>query len=58
MAQQTIFESLAKPVEKKAERKVDKALTVCKKCEHLVPKTMVCLYCGAPILFRSPEDAE
>ena len=57
MAQQTIFESLAKPVEEKAERKVDKALTVCKKCEHLVPKTMVCLYCGAPILFRSPEDA-
>ena len=57
MAQQTIFESLTKPVEKEAE-KVDKALTVCKKCDHLVPKTMVCLYCGAPILFRSPKESE
>jgi rRNA maturation endonuclease Nob1 len=34
---------------------VDEALVVCGSCEHLVPRTMVCLYCGAPILFRKPR---
>jgi len=28
------------------------ALTVCKKCGKLVPRTMMCLYCGNPILYR------
>jgi uncharacterized OB-fold protein len=31
-------------------------LVVCKSCSHLVPKTMVCLYCGAPILFKRPRS--
>jgi ribosomal protein L32 len=34
---------------------VDEALVVCGSCEHLVPRTMICLYCGAPILFRKPR---
>jgi len=34
---------------------VDEALVVCGNCEHLVPRTMICLYCGAPILFRKPR---
>lgn len=34
----------------------DEALTVCKSCNHLVPKTMVCLYCGTPILFKEPKS--
>jgi len=33
---------------------VDEALILCKSCGHVVPKTMVCLYCGAPILFKEP----
>ncbi len=33
----------------------DEALAVCKSCNHLVPKTMVCLYCGTPILFKEPK---
>ena len=31
------------------------ALTTCKKCGHIVPKTMLCLYCGSPILFKMPS---
>ncbi len=34
---------------------VNEALAVCKNCNHLVPKTMVCLYCGTPILFKEPK---
>ncbi len=33
-------------------------LVICKSCDHLVPRTMVCLYCGAPILFKKPQNAE
>ena len=41
-----------------AENTVSDALTVCKKCNHLVPKTMLCLWCGSPILFRMPKKQE
>ena len=34
------------------------ALVVCRACGTLVPRTMMCLYCGAPILFRKPRDAD
>jgi DNA-directed RNA polymerase subunit RPC12/RpoP len=33
----------------------NEALVVCRSCGHLVPKTMMCLYCGAPILFKKPR---
>ncbi len=33
----------------------DGALTVCENCQHVVPKTMLCLYCGSPILFKMPK---
>ena len=29
----------------------DSPLVVCKGCGKLVPKTNLCLYCGAPILY-------
>ncbi|MDP2899703.1 MAG: hypothetical protein Q8O47_01885 [Candidatus Bathyarchaeota archaeon] len=31
---------------------LDSPLVVCKGCGKLVPKTNLCLYCGAPILYR------
>ena len=37
------------------EKTVPDALAVCGKCKHLVPKTMLCLWCGSPILFRMPK---
>ncbi|HIH88847.1 TPA: hypothetical protein HA344_06540 [Candidatus Bathyarchaeota archaeon] len=30
----------------------DSPLVVCEGCGKLVPKTNLCLYCGAPILYR------
>ena len=30
------------------------ALTICPNCGKRVPKTMLCLYCGSPILFHIP----
>gem|GEM_PF-5157794 len=30
-------------------------LVVCKRCGHLVPKTQLCIYCGAPILYKPPR---
>ncbi len=33
----------------------NEALVICRSCGHLVPKTMMCLYCGAPILFKKPR---
>jgi len=33
-------------------------LIVCNSCRHLVPRTMVCLYCGVPILLRKPRTLE
>jgi uncharacterized OB-fold protein len=35
---------------------IHEALTRCKNCGHIVPKTMGCLYCGAPILYKQPEE--
>jgi len=35
---------------------IHEALTKCKNCGHIVPKTMGCLYCGAPILYKHPEE--
>ena len=32
------------------------ALTVCKKCGKLVPRTMMCLYCGNPILYKKQKS--
>jgi rRNA maturation endonuclease Nob1 len=48
---------LARPVEPAVEE-VNEALTVCRSCDHLVPKTNVCLYCGAPILFKVHKTSE
>lgn len=31
---------------------LDSPLVVCKGCGKLVPRTNLCLYCGAPILYR------
>lgn len=45
--------ALEQPVERQADEP-DEVLAVCESCNHLVPKTMVCLYCGAPILFKKP----
>ena len=39
-------------------KEVNEALTVCGSCDHLVPKTNVCLYCGAPILFKVHKTSE
>ena len=35
---------------------IDEALTRCKNCNHIVPKTMLCLYCGSPILYKHPVE--
>ncbi|MBD3172066.1 hypothetical protein GF326_06305 [Candidatus Bathyarchaeota archaeon] len=37
------------------QEEIHEALTRCKHCNHIVPKTMGCLYCGKPILFKNPE---
>jgi rRNA maturation endonuclease Nob1 len=37
--------------------KLHEALLVCKSCRHVVPKTMVCIYCGSPILFIEPRQS-
>jgi uncharacterized OB-fold protein len=43
---------------KDTEKEEKSALTICKNCKHLVPKTMLCLYCGEPILFKMPKTLE
>ena len=55
MAQELVYEA---PAETSEEDEDDGALTVCKNCEHVVPKTMLCLYCGSPILFKMPKNIE
>jgi rRNA maturation endonuclease Nob1 len=40
---------------KEKEQNDKSALTICENCKHLVPKTMLCLYCGEPILFKMPK---
>jgi len=52
MAQETITKLANDPHAEEA----NDALAVCKACHHLVPRTMVCIYCGAPILFKKPEQ--
>ena len=49
-----VQEAVVDLIEEISADEVDEALVVCRSCEHLVPKTMICLYCGAPILFRKP----
>ncbi len=41
MAQEALLETIdvTKPIHE--------ALYLCKACDHVVPKTVVCLYCGA-----------
>jgi len=54
MTQETVMEVEMATVE---HRDVEnEALAVCRSCGHLVPKTMMCLYCGAPILFKKPHS--
>ena len=52
MARETLLEGGSAPVEH--EDMEEQAVVVCKKCGHLVPRTLMCLYCGAPI--RAQED--
>jgi hypothetical protein len=53
MAQETI---ITQPVIDVGEEEEEtNALTTCKNCKKLVPITMLCLYCGAPILFKDPK---
>ncbi len=33
-------------------------LTICRGCGHLVPRTVVCLYCGTPFTPLTPEHKE
>lgn len=49
-----VQEAVVDLAEETSADEVDEALVVCDRCEHLVPRTMICLYCGAPILFRKP----
>ena len=51
MAQEAILDQA---IETEVEE-IHEALAICESCSHLVPKTMVCLYCGAPILFKEPK---
>lgn len=51
MAQETVMEvQLETPTEE-----IHEALLVCSGCSHVVPRTMVCIYCGKPILFNQPQ---
>ncbi len=36
------------------EPELHEALHRCDTCTKIVPKTMLCLYCGTPILFKTP----
>lgn len=56
MAQEIAYEATTETPEE--EEDDDGALTVCKNCQHVVPKTMLCLYCGSPILFKMPKNIE
>lgn len=43
MAQEALLENIA------VTKPIHEALYLCKACDHVVPKTVVCLYCGALI---------
>ena len=53
MAQETIIIQPVIDVGEDEEETI--ALTTCKNCKKLVPITMLCLYCGASILFKNPK---
>jgi rRNA maturation endonuclease Nob1 len=53
MTQELVYEASTETPE---EEEDDGALTVCENCQHVVPKTMLCLYCGSPILFKMPKS--
>ena len=36
------------------EPELHEALHRCDTCSKIVPKTMLCLYCGTPILYKTP----
>jgi len=55
MAQELIYDTVE--LVKDGATEISEALTVCKECKHLVPKTMLCLWCGSPILFKMPKSA-
>jgi len=38
------------------EPELHEALHRCEICTKIVPKTMLCLYCGTPILYRAPNQ--
>lgn len=52
LAQEAIIET---PIMETVEEDDFEPLTICKNCKHLVPTTMLCLYCGTPILFKEPN---
>jgi hypothetical protein len=49
MVQQILFEKVTKT------NLIHEALLKCSKCEHIVPRTIVCLYCGAKISDSNPN---
>jgi len=53
MEQGAVVEAEAIPDERDGAK--GEALVICMGCGKLVPRTMMCLYCGAPILFRKPR---
>jgi hypothetical protein len=53
LAEELVYEAVELACD--GEKTVPDALAVCGKCKHLVPKTMICLWCGSPILFRMPK---
>jgi rRNA maturation endonuclease Nob1 len=55
MTQELVYEASTDTPEKEED---DGALTVCENCQHVVPKTMLCLYCGSPILFKMPKGVK
>lgn len=55
MTQKLVYEAAMETIREDEE---GGALTVCKNCQHRVPKTMLCLYCGSPILFKMPKGHE
>ena len=55
MTQELVYETLQEAPEEEEDAG---GLTICENCNHRVPKTMLCLYCGSPILFKMPRATE
>ena len=47
MTQEALLENI--DATKRARAPIHEALYMCNACDHVVPKTVVCLYCGALI---------